>query len=51
MSRQQALVASTERDGRDPTQALTLLNAYSEIVLAYETQREKIMIKIQQSRI
>jgi hypothetical protein len=51
VNRQQALVASSERDGHNATQVLVLLNAYSEILLAYEKQREKILIKVQQSRL
>jgi hypothetical protein len=51
VNRQQALVASIGRDGRDRTQALMLLSAYSETLLAYENQREKILIKLQQSRL
>ncbi len=51
VNRQQALLASSQRDGHDTTQALVLLNAYGEILLAYENQREKILIKVQQSRL
>jgi hypothetical protein len=50
VNRQQVLLASTEGDGHDTSQALVLLNAYSEILLAFENQREKILIKLQQSR-
>ena len=49
VNRQQALLASMERDGHDTTQMLVLLNAYSEILLAYQNQHQKISIKIQQS--
>jgi hypothetical protein len=51
LNRQQALLASTERDGHDTTQALALLSAYGEVLLAYENQREKILIKLQKSRL
>lgn len=51
VNRQRALVASIEHNGHDATQALVLLKAYSEILLAYENQREKILIKLQESRI
>ncbi len=51
VNRQQALLASSQRDAHDTTEALVLLNAYSEILLAYENQREKILIKVQQSRL
>ncbi len=49
VNRQQALIASLERDGRDTTQVLVLLSAYSETLLVYENQREKILIKLQRS--
>lgn len=49
MNRQQALVASRERDGHDTTQVLALLSIYSETLLAFENQRERILIKIQES--
>jgi hypothetical protein len=48
---QRALVASIEHDGHDRTKALALLNAYSETLLVYENQREKIAIKLRQSRL
>lgn len=51
VTRQQALAASLERDGRDTSHVLLLLNAYNETLLAYENQREKILIKLQRSRI
>jgi hypothetical protein len=47
--RQQVLFASMQRNGRDTTQVLALLDGYSEILLAYENQREKI--SVQQSRL
>ena len=49
VNRQQALVASRERNGHDTTQVLALLNTYSETLLVFENQREKILIKIQKS--
>ena len=51
MNRQHALVASMERDGHDTKQALVLLSAYSEVLLLFQSQREKISIKLQQSRL
>ncbi len=52
VNRQQAQILSIEGDGRDTTPELVLLlHAYSEILLAYENHREKILIKIQQSRL
>jgi hypothetical protein len=51
VNRQQALLVSRERDGHDTGQALTLLTAYSEILLVCENQREKILIKLRQSRL
>jgi hypothetical protein len=49
VNRQQALVTSLQRDGRDTTGALVLFNAYSETLLAFESQREKILINLEQS--
>jgi hypothetical protein len=49
VNRQQALVASIECDGHDSTHALVLLTAYSEILLAYENQRRKLLVKLQHS--
>ena len=49
VNRQQALVASGGHNGHDAAQVLTLLNAYSEILLAFEGQREKILRKLGQS--
>jgi len=49
VNRQQALIASRERDGHDATQVSVLLSAYSETLLAFENQREKILVKLQQS--
>ena len=46
VKRQQALVASTEQDGYDTGQALVLLNAYSDILLAFKNQRQKILINL-----
>ncbi len=51
VSRQQALVGSRERDGRDITQAVMLLNTFSETLLVIEVHREKILIELQQSRL
>jgi hypothetical protein len=51
VNRQQALVASLERDGRNTTQVVVLLDAYSETLLVYENQREKILIKLHHSRL
>jgi hypothetical protein len=51
VNRQQTLVASIESDGHDAKHALMLLNNYSEILLAYQNQREKISIKLEQSRL
>lgn len=51
VDRQQALVTSIERDGHDKTQALALLSAYSQTLLAFEDQREKISIRLQQFRL
>lgn len=51
VNRQLAVVASIPHDGRNnTTQALILLNAYNEILVAYENQREKILTKLQESR-
>ena len=49
VNRQQVVLASTERDGHDITHPLALLNNYSEILLSFENQRQKIMIKLEQS--
>lgn len=51
VSRQQAAITSTERAGQDATHALVLLSNYSEVLLAYESQREKILIRLEQSRL
>ncbi len=49
VKRQQQLVASFERDGSDTNGALVLLNAYSQTLLAFENQRRKISLKIEQT--
>jgi hypothetical protein len=49
VNRQKGAIASIERDGRDKAQALALLGAYSENLLAFENQREKILSRLQQS--
>jgi hypothetical protein len=51
VARQQAFLASIERNGHDTSQALALLNAYSETLLAFQNLREKISIELQQSRL
>ena len=51
VNRQQALIASMKCNGYDKTRAMVLLKAYSEIVLAFENQRKKILIKLEQSRL
>lgn len=50
VSRQQAVVASIDGDGQDTRQALVLLNRYNETLLAFENQREKISLRLQQFR-
>jgi hypothetical protein len=49
VNRQQTLVASMERDGRDTTDALTLLTALSETPLIFENRRKAILIGLNQS--
>jgi hypothetical protein len=49
VARQQACLASIEGNGHDTTQALALLNAYSETLLIFENQRKKILSRLQQS--
>jgi|SRR5262245_39343178 len=51
VARQQAFLASIERNGHDTSQALALLNAYGETLLAFQNLREKISTKLQQSRL
>jgi hypothetical protein len=51
VNRQQALVASLERDGRNTIQVVVLLDAHSKTLLVYENQREKILIKLHHSRL
>jgi hypothetical protein len=45
------LLASKECDGREATQALALLTSFSEILLAYQNQREKLLMELGQSRL
>ena len=51
VNRQQALIASAECNGHDTAQVRVLLKSYSEILLAFENQREKVLIRLQQSRL
>lgn len=51
VNRQQALIATMERDGQDTTQVLVLLKAYNETLLAFENQRQKLLIKLDQSHL
>jgi hypothetical protein len=46
----QQLVASAERDSRNIGQAIVLLNAYADVLLAFERQRDKISIALEPSR-
>jgi hypothetical protein len=46
VNRQQALITSTEQNGYDISQARMLLNAYSDILLAFKNQRQKILINL-----
>ena len=49
VNRQQTLLATRQRDGHDTSKVLALLNAFSETLLAFENQRKKILIRLQQS--
>jgi hypothetical protein len=49
VQRQQVLVSSMQREGNDATPALALLNAYSQVLLAFESQHNKILTRRQHS--
>jgi hypothetical protein len=49
VNNQQARLALIERDGHDTTQAIALLNPFSEAVLLFENQREKVLIRLESS--
>jgi hypothetical protein len=46
VNRQQSLVASIERDGRETIHALTLLTGLSETLLLFENRRHAILIAL-----
>jgi|SRR5579871_4427023 len=48
VERQQVLIASIERDGRNSDHVKGLLEAYSETLRAFENQRKKILARLQQ---
>ena len=50
-ARQHACIASAERNGHDTTKVRALLAAYSEILLAFESQREKVLIRLKESQL
>jgi hypothetical protein len=49
VDRQQAVVASMERDGHETTHALALLGAMCETLLIFENRRQAILIDLNQS--